>query len=148
MSIREIDETEVYKLLTCIVQLSEHHNLVSINFNGFYPSKPFEDTLDTFHKSLQNGQSHIAVIENAKKVIGFCKVDIVHQNGKLDYLVVLHEHRGKGYGKKLMDWAMDTFRKNNINHIEVRVVDGNDAIHFYEKHGFKMNAHILRYCED
>lgn len=42
MIIREINETEVYKLLTCIKRLSEHHNLVSVNFKGYYPSKPYE----------------------------------------------------------------------------------------------------------
>ncbi|MBQ7795297.1 MAG: GNAT family N-acetyltransferase [Lachnospiraceae bacterium] len=147
MNIREIDKNEVNKLRSCLIQLSEHHNQISTHFNGFYPSKPYEDTLNAFYTSLQSGQSYIAVIENDEKVVGFCKVDIVQGKGKLDYLVVLREYRKKGYGQMLMDWAMDAFSKNNISHIEVKVVDGNDAIHLYEKYGFKMNAHLLWYCE-
>ena len=42
-----------------------------------------------------------------------------------------------------MDWAMSYFDRNGVHHIEVKVVDGNEAIYLYEKYGFKMNAHIL-----
>jgi hypothetical protein len=31
-----------------------------------------------------------------------------------------------------------------VEQIEVKVADGNNAIRFYEKYGFRMNAHILR----
>ena len=76
-------------------------------------------------------------------IAGFCKADICGENGKLDYLVVRKEFRGKGYGKALMDWAMELFERFKVNHIEVKVVDGNETIHLYEKYGFQMNAHIL-----
>lgn len=148
MKIREIKSNEINKLLGCIIQLSEYHNKISVNFKGSYPSRPYNETLNVFSESLENGQSHIAVIENGEKVIGFCKIDILGKNGKLDYLVVLQEHRQQGFGKQLMEWAMDTFRKNSITHIEVKVVDGNNAIHLYEKYGFKINSHILWHCED
>ena len=82
-------------------------------------------------------------MEDNGSVVGFCKIDICGYVGKLDYLVVLKEYRGKGYGKALMDWAMGSFDRNGVHHIEVKVVDGNEAIHLYEKYGFKMNAHIL-----
>lgn len=59
-------------------------------------------------------------------------------------MVVLPEYRGKGYGKALMDWAMQAFRLMNVHSIEVKVAAGNDAIHLYEKYGFRINAQILR----
>lgn len=82
-------------------------------------------------------------MEDNGSVVSFCKIDICGNVGKLDYLVVLKEYRGKGYGKALMDWDMSSFDRNDVHHIEVKVVDGNEAIHLYEKYGFKMNAHIL-----
>lgn len=150
MEIREITESEVNNLFMCVSQLSEYHNQVSENFKGVYPSKPYKETLEGFRVSLRKQISHIAVIENPSNIVGFCKVDIdvLHRTGKLDYLMVLEEYRGKGYGVKLMDWAMDTFHKNNINHIEVKVIAGNKTIHLYEKYGFKVNAHILWHCEE
>lgn len=146
MMIREIDASDVNRLMECIVQLSEYHNQISTNFKGSYPSRPYELTLSVFEKCLLNGTSHIAVIENNEKIVGFCKVDIAEQNGKLDYLVVLQEYRNQGLGNQLMTWAMKTFEANHISCVEVKVVDGNDAIHLYEKFSFKINAHILKYC--
>ena len=77
-------------------------------------------------------------------IAGFCKVDLHGDGtGKLDYLVVLPQCRGRKYGKALMDWAMAVFSGSGVRKIEVKVVDGNDAVHLYEKYGFRMNAHIL-----
>lgn len=146
MLLREIEDTEVDKLEPCLASLARHHNIVSENFKGYYPKKPFSNTIETFRTALENGSSHIAVIENNGNIIGFCKADV---SGKLDYLIVLPEFRHKGYGRQLMDWAMNLFHQNSCNDIEVKVVDGNNsAIHLYEEYGFKMNAHILRYKEE
>jgi len=62
MQIREIDAEETNKLLDCIIQLSEHHNLVSVNFKGSFPSRPYEETVRVFTECLQKKDSHIAVI--------------------------------------------------------------------------------------
>ena len=148
MRIKEIDVNETNKLRECIIQLSEYHNQVSVNFKGSFPSRPYDETIRIFNESLQNKSSYIAVVEDAEKIVGFCKVDIACRTGKLDYLVVLQEYRKKGLGKQLMDWAMNTFDKHHIKCIDVKVIDGNDAIHLYEKYGFKMNAHILCYHEE
>lgn len=143
MNIHKITQSEIGKLLECISALSEYHNDISINFKGFYPSKPYKTTLALFTENLKSGMSQIAAVEDREKIIGFCKIDILNNIGKLDYLIVLQEYRGNGYGKMLMDWAMEQFNKSNVEHIEVKVIDGNEAIHLYEKYGFKMKSHIL-----
>lgn len=145
MQIREIEAGETDKLLDCIMQLAEHHNQVSVHFGGSFPSRPYEETVRIFRESLQNKDSYIAVAEDAHRIVGFCKVDVTGEAGKLDYLVVLQAYRGQGLGHRLMDWAMDTFRRHRIRSVDVKVIDGNEAIRLYEKYGFKMNAHILRY---
>ncbi len=140
---REITPDEVSKLYDCIRELSEYHNTKSVNFKGYYPLSPYEKTLESFEAALSSQDSYIAVAEIENRIIGFCKVDINGESGKLDYLVVKEEFRGKGFGKELMDWAMRIFAQSNVKHIEVKVVDGNPAIHLYEKYGFKMKSHIL-----
>lgn len=87
----------------------------------------------------------IAAMEENGRVIGFCKVNFQGSVGKLDYLVIMKEYRSRGFGKRLMDWAIQMFAEHEIQQIEVKVVDGNETIHLYEKYGFKMNAHILTY---
>ncbi|MBQ8966706.1 GNAT family N-acetyltransferase [Ruminococcus sp.] len=79
-----------------------------------------------------------------KKIAGFCKVDTDKSVGVLEYLVVLEEFRGIGYGGELIEWALSKFAELGIHDIDVKVADGNKAVTLYEKYGFKMNAHILR----
>lgn len=90
MKIREIEVNEINKLLDCIMQLSEYHNTISVNFKGSYPSRPYNETLNVFSESLEKGQSRIAVIESGEKVIGFCKVDM---NGKMESWIIWLSYR-------------------------------------------------------
>ena len=140
---REITKDEVGGLRECLEALAGHHNRVSVHFKGAYPSQPYGEKTAGFADALAHGGSHIAVVEEGEKIVGFCKIDLNGEKGKLDYLVVLPSCRGKGYGKALMDWAMAAFSQAGAHRIEVKVIDGNDAIHLYEKYGFQMNAHIL-----
>ncbi len=141
---REIGADEVFKLKECLIALAEHHNKVSVNFRGCYPKTPVEKTLERFVHELNDGKAYIAVIENEEKAAGFCKIDIDDSVGVLEYLVVLEEFRGMGYGAALIECALDRFSQFGVHDIDVKVADGNDAVSLYEKYGFKMNAHILR----
>ena len=141
---REIASNEACKLQNCLLALAAHHNKVSVNFKGCYPKIPVEQTIKNFSSDLDNGKSYIAVIENDDKVIGFCKINIDNNIGALEYLIVLDNYRGLGYGAELMEWALSKFSYCGVHDIDVMVADGNEAISLYEKYGFKMNAHILR----
>ena len=141
---RELPYSEIYKLEACLRELAEHHNRVSVNFAGTYPKRPFGETLQSFETDVKSGKSRVAVVDSENRIVGFCKTDIERTQGKIDYLIVLQEHRGKGYGDMLMNWALDLFRQCGVEQIEVKVADGNSAIRFYEKYGFRMNSHILR----
>ena len=126
--LRQITADEAPRLRACVQALSEHHNRVSVNFKGSYPSRSYDKTLSLFAQALEENVSRIAVIEEGGGIVGFCKVDL---------------HGDRKYGKALMDWAMAVFSGSGVRKIEVKVVDGNDAVHLYEKYGFRMNAHIL-----
>lgn len=141
---RELPCSEIYKLEDCLRELAEHHNMVSVYFAGAYPKKPYTETLQSFEEDVRSGKSRIAVIDSENRIVGFCKTDIDQGQGKIDYLIVLKEYRGKGYGDMLINWALDLFKQCGVDQIEVKVADGNSAIRFYEKYGFRMNAHILR----
>ncbi len=143
---REIGADEVGKLEECLLALAAHHNKVSVNFAGQYPKTPVGRTVGNFAGDLAGKRSRIAVIENEDKVVGFCKIDIDGSAGVIEYLIVLEEYRGMGYGAELMNWAMRIFGDNDVVTVDVKVADGNDAVSLYEKYGFKMNAHILRLC--
>lgn len=144
---REIDSGEVYQLEECLRSLAEHHNEVSTNFRGYFPKRSYQETMEIFEKDVSSGKSRIAVIEEGNRVLGFCKADICGNEGSIDYLIVLKECRGQGYGEMLLDWALQLLSTSGVSRIEVKVVAGNDAIRFYEKHGFQLVSHVLRMKE-
>ena len=43
--------------------------------------------------------------------------------------------------------TLAAFARADVREVEVKVADGNDALSFYERYGFRMNAHILRRSE-
>ena len=47
-NIRVIQENEVDILSECLLELAQHHNMVSTNFRGYYPRKPYGDVLEGF----------------------------------------------------------------------------------------------------
>lgn len=141
---KELTCGEVYRLEECLAELAEHHNEVSAAFRGCYPKKPVRETLGLFGNDIRSGRSRIGVIDSEGRILGFCKISIDDKEGTIDYLIVLKEFRGKGYGDILLGWALDALGQSGVSRIEVRVVDGNDAIGFYEKYGFRICSHILR----
>ena len=141
--IREIHSEETGKLYECLEALAEHHNKVSVHFKGCYPLIPSEQKIKQFEHELKQGRSRIAVAENADKVIGFCKINTDVSPGVLEYLVVLDQERGKGYGASFMDWALNVFRELGIRDIDVKAVYGDEAIQFYQKYGFRERSVIL-----
>ena len=141
---REIASNEVCKLENCLLALAAHHNKVSVHFKGCYPKTPVAETIRHFSDDLEQGKSYIAVIENDQTIIGFCKINIDNNIGVLEYLIVLEDYRGLGYGAALIEWALKKFSCYGVRDIDVKVADGNAAVSLYEKYGFKMNAHILR----
>lgn len=45
---REITADEAPELRECLESLAAHHNAVSTNFKGDYPSRPYDETLTMF----------------------------------------------------------------------------------------------------
>ncbi len=143
---REIGSDETGRLEECLIALAAHHNKVSVNFRGHYPKIPVEETIRRFSEDADSGRSYIAVVEDDDKVTGFCKINVDDAVGTIEYLIVLEEYRGRGYGAAFMKWALDRFDSSGVKNIDVKVADGNNAVSLYEKYGFRMNAHILRLC--
>ncbi len=72
----------------------------------------------------------VYILRSVEKTVGF--VGISEKN--IEMLFILGEQIGKGYGKILLEYAIDNF---NANTIEVNE-QNTQAIAFYKKLGFKM----------
>ena len=56
---------------------------------------------------------------------------------EIDDLIVRHSERGRGYGKKLLLWAMDHIRKSGHREIVLHVAERNQAaVNMYRRAGF------------
>lgn len=66
-----------------------------------------------------------------------CCQDKVHPGTcELERLVVGTKARGKGLGKKLLNWVDDQARQRDCQFVELRVVSGNPAKKLYLKEGY------------
>lgn len=134
---------EIALLENCLIELAIYHNIVSKNFNGIYPLKSYQETLNAIKKQIKESSSIVNGLLLEGEVIGFCKISFETRNGKLDYLYVNKKYRSQGYGRLLMDWAMSEFQKNNIDMIDLKIVIGNPAEKMYEKYGFQPQQTVM-----
>lgn len=75
--------------------------------------------------------SHLVIIENEKnKLIAFMGIE----NTKLEMLFIKNSERGKGLGKKLLNYGIENY---NVNELAVNEQNPN-AKGFYEYMGFKI----------
>jgi GNAT superfamily N-acetyltransferase len=86
-------------------------------------------------------------------VIGFCAYAIVNnlwQEGRISYLyamVVDESHRGKGYGTRLLQAAIEKSRQQGLKRVELDSGFQREKAHqFYEKLGFEKRALLFSYC--
>ena len=75
------------------------------------------------------------------KIIGWIYYDYIsdkYENaGEIYSLYVLKEYHKKGYGKMLFNFAVENFKKNNINKFVVGCLEGNPSNEFYKYMGGK-----------
>ena len=60
---------------------------------------------------------------------------------EIDDLIVKQSEQGKGYGKKLLLWALNHIRESNSDPITLHVAEWNEgALKLYENTGFKVKS--------
>jgi len=74
------------------------------------------------------------ILEENKKIIGVVQLDLNEKS--VDRLFLIPKYFGKGYGKRLMDFAEDYAKKKGIKKIILYPTDY--ALNFYKKVGYKI----------
>ena len=90
----------------------------------------------------KNAKEFVCILEG--KVVGYfyihLKLDIIKDIliGDIEYVCVDINNRGKGIGNKMMDFAIDYAKKNNISRLELTSGNSRIAAHkLYLGKGFK-----------
>ena len=94
------------------------------------------------HKDLANLPTHgeLLLLERDRP-IGFCqirRVDPVARKAMIASVYVLPIHRRKGFGRTLMERAMDRCRRRSIRHLTLNVFECNPALELYRQLGFRV----------
>lgn len=101
----------------------------------------------------QPNRGRIFVIRSQNAIIGMINLLFTISTAEggfvllLEDMVIHHQHRGQGYGERLLEYALDFARKKNFLRITLLTDQINPAsINFYEKHGFVKSEMVpMRY---
>ena len=94
----------------------------------------------TLLEHLNNSNYHYFLINEEGKSLGFIGFEINYEEKttKLHRIYFLTEARGKGLGKKAIEFITNEIQKIANNRIILTVNKNNQAKNFYEKLGFKV----------
>lgn len=96
----------------------------------------------------QPSRGRIFVLRNHQKIIGMINLLITISTAEggfvllLEDLFIRKEHRGQGYGSRLMKHAIDFARQKNFLRITLLTDQPGESRRFYLKHGFQESGMV------
>lgn len=93
---------------------------------------------------MANENNYFFMVAKDNDIVGFMNIEIEKDRGLFD-IGLCKECRGKGYGKKILETAIDFLNKKSVENIELIVIKKNDrAYNMYKNRGFEEKS-ILGY---
>ena len=111
------------------------YNECFYNMRKALDRKPYNFLSD--YKQIANHINNIYLLIENNQIIG----SVACYGNEVDDLIVNKKYQNKGYGKKLLLWAMHVIRKNNYNPITLHVAKWNEnALKLYQNVGFAIKG--------
>ena len=99
-----------------------------------YPDEWVERWLDDLHlKEYDFKNQYILIIEIDRQIVGFCSISKEDNYFEILHLWLLPDYIGKGYGRQLLNNAIEMFVPENSL---IKVEAEPNAEDFYQKNGF------------
>jgi ribosomal protein S18 acetylase RimI-like enzyme len=134
MQIKTITRDNIGIIKSLWEDLNAHHLSHSTNFTHHFSKLRFEDRVEALKK---RDQFIAYVAESGHESVGYCIATVHDRAGEIDSLFLSAAYRGKGYGKALMDLALNWLNDQNCETIRVSIAEGNEeALDFYRRFGF------------
>lgn len=112
------------------------HEIVSRAFHEMRLSVGMESTLDASSEEgrigYQKNAENTFVLRDNGQIVAVLSLE----ENEIDALAVRVDQQGKGYGRALASYAINQLLHRGAEKINLWVVEGNPAIHLYEKLGF------------
>ena len=109
-------------------------------------------------QSLSNPDSRFFIAKLNEKAIGYLKINFGNAQSdfkdpkgmEIERIYILNDYFGQNVGKMLLDKALESARKKNLNYVWLGVWEKNPrAIRFYEKNGFvRFGNHSFKFGND
>lgn len=126
------------------MQLDDLDQIMEIENACF--SKPWTET--GFFTFLIRNDTLFLVAEEKEKILGYCGIVMVQDEGDITNVAVASQNRNQGIGKRLMETLAEKTKEAGVKKIFLEVRESNaPAIHLYEKMGFVQNGRRKNYYE-
>jgi ribosomal protein S18 acetylase RimI-like enzyme len=153
--IRRIDASELDLIEPLWNALREHHSSVTPDLG---PPRSREESWERrrrqYEQWLSEPEAFLLVAERAGERVGYSMVHvregsptwpISERAGEIETLLVLPRERGQGTGTALLEAVRTELDGRGVTEVSLHVMaTNNDAIRFYERHGFSPYAHWIR----
>lgn len=126
--------------------LNEENKLRYIDiYNDSFSDMPHGTVtnIDTINKNIEKSKddnnSYFIVLDEEDNEIGFLEVTIDNDKGLFD-IGLCKKYRGKGYGKRILETAIQFLLERQVKEIVLIVIEQNKiAYEMYKKRGFELN---------
>jgi len=142
MTIRRALPEDAYDWAVCRISCwqSAYKGIFSEEIINNMPSEK-EQHIERYKKCLtdQGNIEYYSVVLSEKMMIGSLVIDRI--NSEIWAIYLLEQFWGKGYGKKIMDFAVNELKCEKTKEIYLWVFEKNHrARRFYEKYGFRADG--------
>lgn len=98
-------------------------------------------TKNSLQKELKNKLARYKVIQKNSRIVAYAGIWLIVDEGHITNVAVHPDHRGLGYGNKIVEALIHECRENNVVSMTLEVRKSNDtAIGLYKKYGFKLSG--------
>ncbi len=96
-------------------------------------------SVEALQEAMSNGQDFFLLSGQDQEPLGFIALqDEGTSILRIEKLYLLRAAQGRGFGKKMIDFAVDQAIQRNKSMLELNVNRKNTAYHFYLKQGFEV----------
>lgn len=131
-----------------IINLTEENKMEYLNiFNKSFSDMPhgsYYEIEDVEESLRDNSSNSYWLVSDNNKSIGVMNIDIENNIGSFD-IGICNEYRGLGYGKKILETAINFLNKSKVDKVTLTVIEKNSrALNMYLNRGFKVD-YVISY---
>lgn len=142
------DRDLIYKPLE-LVKLSEDNKEKYLEvFNDSFSDMPhgcYYELSDIENYLEDKSENKYYLVREEGKIIGFMNIEIDDNVGSFD-IGLCKEYRNRGYGKLLLESAINSLNESNAKKVTLTVIEKNHvALNMYIKRGFEIESNLCRW---